>query len=81
MQNLTLLSVGTHIFDLFFDAKGILFLILAGLNLQTLFDEWGVSEPFELFVAGTAVVVVPFIVALKTMDEISWAAYAQIILN
>jgi len=62
-QNLTLLFVGT------------LFLILGGVNIKLLFDAWlhhDISVKF--YILGTAVLVWPFIVGLKTMKEISWIA-------
>jgi amino acid permease len=68
-QNLTLLFVGT------------LYLILGGKNAYSLITDWGqFTDPTlsELhlwyFITGTAVLVWPFIVGLKTMKEISWVA-------
>jgi len=68
-QNLTLLFVGT------------LYLILGGKNAYSLITDWGHFSSdvqhelkVEYFIAGTAVLVWPFIVGLKTMKEISWIA-------
>jgi hypothetical protein len=60
MQNLTLFFVGA------------LFLILSGINLQELIVDWtGKQVRIEYLIFAVAGVVLPFIVGLKTMHEIS----------
>lgn len=63
-QNSTLVAVGT------------LFLILSGTNLKLLFDDWFPSnhQPMYIYILGTAAIVWPFMIGLKTMKEISFIA-------
>jgi len=63
-QNATLIAVGT------------LFLILAGSNAKSFFEQfhWWKPQSVSIYILATAIVVLPFNVGLKTMKEISWVA-------
>uniref|UniRef100_A0A6B2L4V2 Amino acid transporter transmembrane domain-containing protein n=1 Tax=Arcella intermedia TaxID=1963864 RepID=A0A6B2L4V2_9EUKA len=65
-QNLTLFFVAA------------LFLILAGSNTKTLFDEWipKSKQDIKVFIGATAAIIWPVNVILRTMKEISWIAVA-----
>jgi len=75
---------GGYYFTLFIQnaalvSVGILFMILAGLNLQQLAIDWDIAPSTDLdivkvCIAGVVVVVFPFIIFLKTMTEISFIA-------